>query len=175
MNLDDCLLDTKSAEFRKIIDMGSVQVGHVVIRATLVHHDKWVPLSSTETDPVLSRGGETASNYLRRKLSDPTRAARVAAFRKEVGQALTDQRGGRETLAALRMKAGLSQAALAEKMGTKQPNIARWERSPANMQFDSMAKLADALSVDVGLLAKVMQSQISSTNSPAMAQGEAHV
>lgn len=175
MNLEDCLLDTRSAEFRKTVDMGSVQVGHVVIRATLVHHDKWVTLSTTEIDPVVSRGGETASDFLRRRLADPARAARVAAFRKEVGEALTDKRGGRETLAALRMKAGLSQAALAEKMGTKQPNIARWEKSPAGMQFESIAKLAEALSVDVGVLAKVMQSQVSSTKAAAEPREQAHV
>lgn len=141
--------------------MGSVEIGCVVMNATLIHRDKWVPLDTDSNDPVVARGGETARSYLERKLSDPSRRARMAALRREIGQGLVSQRSGRETIATLRMQAGLSQTALAEKMGTQQPNIARWEKSPTSMQFENVVKLAGALGMPIGKVASVMEAQMS--------------
>jgi len=53
--------------------------------------------------------------------------------------------GHRITLA--RERAGISQADLAEKLGTSQPAIAYWERSASNLRSDVIAKLSHALGV----------------------------
>lgn len=52
-------------------------------------------------------------------------------------------------LAALRLRAGLSQAELAQRLKTSQPNIARFEKSPDNPTLDSIRGWANALSVEV--------------------------
>lgn len=53
-----------------------------------------------------------------------------------------------ETLSALRLAAGLSQAQLAERVGTYQPYIVRLERGQADPSTDMIARLARALGVD---------------------------
>ena len=53
-----------------------------------------------------------------------------------------------ETLSALRLAAGLSQAQLAERADTHQPYIARLERGQADPSTDMIARLAHALGVN---------------------------
>jgi len=50
-----------------------------------------------------------------------------------------------DTLASLRMKAGLSQAQLAARMGMKQPQLARMERGKNDVQVSMIERLASAL------------------------------
>ena len=50
-------------------------------------------------------------------------------------------------LAEARLKAGLSQAKLAELMGTVQPAIAYWERNAQNLRSDVLARAAKILDV----------------------------
>ncbi|MFD1578199.1 helix-turn-helix transcriptional regulator [Ramlibacter ginsenosidimutans] len=57
--------------------------------------------------------------------------------------------GQRPTLASLRLRAGMSQAQLASALGTQQPNVARWERNPGNLEVATLKKLASALGVSV--------------------------
>lgn len=154
------MIDTDSAVFHSRVDMGSTQVGHVVFRATWINPDKWVDLADQTDDPVLLRGGKEARSYLRQKLSDPARAARVAALRTEIGNSLAEEHAGVLTLSILRMRAGLSQSALAERVGTQQPNIARWEKSPAGIQIETIAKLAKALGSTVEEVAACIAKQI---------------
>jgi DNA-binding transcriptional regulator YiaG len=53
------------------------------------------------------------------------------------------------TLAALRMKAGLSQRELAKRLNVSQPQIAKWERLDApNWESKTIVNLAHALSMD---------------------------
>ena len=57
--------------------------------------------------------------------------------RSSLGQRITDARE----------RAGISQAQLADKLGTSQPAIAYWERSAANLRSDVIAKLSQVLGV----------------------------
>jgi ribosome-binding protein aMBF1 (putative translation factor) len=54
---------------------------------------------------------------------------------------------GEETLTALRLKAGLSQAKLASKVRTSQPHIWRIERGTTDPTTDMVVRLAAALGV----------------------------
>lgn len=63
----------------------------------------------------------------------------------------------RTGLAALRMRAGLSQRALAERLGVSQPLVAKWEKGDdLNMQLNTVRRLAAALSVDVSALVELL-------------------
>lgn len=50
-------------------------------------------------------------------------------------------------LAGLRLTAGLSQATLAQLVGTSQPRLSLWEKGEERPQFESLKKLKEALGV----------------------------
>lgn len=53
----------------------------------------------------------------------------------------------RSALIGARLEAGLTQATLAERIGTKQSAIARLESGSANPSFDMLGRLATALNI----------------------------
>ena len=57
-----------------------------------------------------------------------------------------------QRIAEARERAGVSQAQLAEKLGTTQPRIAYWERKAVNMRSDVLAKIAETLNVSTDVL-----------------------
>lgn len=84
---------------------------------------------------------------MQRLENNPQRAAAVVRAHQRLGRALVaagDQRFG---LAALRLQAGFSQHALAERMSTQQANISRWESASVDLQASSIVKLAKVLGV----------------------------
>lgn len=78
---------------------------------------------------------------------DPVRAASLAQARQKLGTWIGAEYPQGKWLAVLRLKAGLSQATLAERLGTKQSNISRWEKDPSDMQYSTIKKMAAALNV----------------------------
>lgn len=129
------------------------------MRATMMVHDKWVPLDSLADDPAILNGGTEAGEFFARRSRDPVRSARLASARKKLGQALEATYGQRTGLVALRMKAGLSQTELAQRMQTQQPSVARWERSPKTMSFQNMEAMAVALGVSAVEVFTAIQKQ----------------
>ncbi len=64
------------------------------------------------------------------------------------------------TLRTLRLRKGLSQAQLAESIGTQQPHVARIERGQADPQLDTCRRIAHALGVDLNTLAQALQAAV---------------
>lgn len=157
------LIDTTSIEFRESLNLGCTQIGTASFRTTVLKHAEWVNLESSNSDPAIQAGGHELGEYLRKKIeANPQRAARLAAARKRAAQSLSVAHGvpGKaSSLAELRMHAGMSQAQLAQKMNTQQPGIARWERAPASMQFDTMQLMANALNIEVTEVAATIHRQ----------------
>lgn len=56
-----------------------------------------------------------------------------------------------ELIKAARKEAGMTQAGLAEKLGISAQSVAQWENDLRNPKLDTLQKIADALSVPVGL------------------------
>ena len=78
--------------------------------------------------------------------ADHERATLIADARRVLAaEAYPDQH---ETLAVFRLRAGLSQAQLAEKAGTSQSHIARIERGQNDPSTDVVVRIAEALGVD---------------------------
>lgn len=158
------LIDTTNIEFRESLNLGSTRTGIASFRTTLLKHTEWVDIESPNSDPAIQAGGHELGEYLRSKIeANPQRAARLAAARKRAAQSLSEAHGtpGKaNSLAELRMQAGLSQAQLAQRMNTQQPGVARWERAPAPMQFDTMQLMADALNIDVTEVAATIRRQL---------------
>lgn len=62
------------------------------------------------------------------------------------------------TLRTLRLRKGLSQAQLAEAIGTQQPHVTRIERGQADPQLDTCRRLARALGVDLNTLDQALRA-----------------
>jgi DNA-binding XRE family transcriptional regulator len=56
------------------------------------------------------------------------------------------------TLRTLRLRKGLSQAQLAEAIGTQQPHVVRIERGQADPQLNTCRRIAHALGIDLNTL-----------------------
>lgn len=134
-------------QFQSSLDVGCAKAGHVTMRATMYMHDKWMDIDQLAEDPAILSGGTEAGEFFARRSRDPLRAVRLAKARQKLGHALDASHGLRAGLVALRMKAGLSQTELAQRMRTQQPSVARWERSPETMSFSTMEELAQALGI----------------------------
>jgi DNA-binding XRE family transcriptional regulator len=56
------------------------------------------------------------------------------------------------TMRTLRLRKGLSQAQLAEAIGTQQPHVARIEGGQADLRLDTCRRIASALGIDLNTL-----------------------
>jgi ribosome-binding protein aMBF1 (putative translation factor) len=116
--------------------------GYVCYPVVVYHNEKVQSIVSQK-----SITGANVHERMARLERNPARAEALARARKRLGAWMADEMPDRG-LAALRMKAGMSQAKLAELMGTQQSNISRWEKSTGDMQLSTMQKLAQVLGVD---------------------------
>lgn len=88
---------------------------------------------------------KTHKEYLKRQLRDER-------FEKEFRREKRRLRVAYDIHSA-RLKQGLTQKALADKAGVTQQMVSRVETaSEANMAYNTISKLADALGMDVGLV-----------------------
>lgn len=69
-----------------------------------------------------------------------------------VAEALSD--GQPDSLKTLRLRAGYSQAQLAEIIGMKQPNVCEFEAGKRKPNIDTLKKLADALGISTDVVLK---------------------
>lgn len=83
----------------------------------------------------------------------------VKAANQWVADALYPESKDSPTLAVLRLRAGFSQRALAEKIDVKQPYIARLESGSENPTFSTMKKLAKALDMSVSDIALALEAK----------------
>jgi len=110
----------------------------------------------TPEEPVPA--GHVALDDLVRKWSrDGSRRKAIEDARRWAADALGSEVG--ETIRTLRLRRGLSQARLAETIGTSQPHIARIERGTENVTIDTCRRLAAALDVDMNTLDEALRRQ----------------
>ncbi|CAM2164870.1 hypothetical protein PSAC2689_130054 [Paraburkholderia sacchari] len=62
-----------------------------------------------------------------------------------------------DSIAAARLRMGLSQARLAEAIGTSQPHIAKIEAGKVQIQFATAVQLADALNLTLDSLRNLIE------------------
>lgn len=105
---------------------------------------------------ALARKHSKFSNLLSKLESHHEDAAALAAARQKIAD--TYFQSGPVTLKVLRMKAGLSQQALAKAVNTKQPHIANIENGRQNMMFETAALLSKALDVSLDELYAVWEA-----------------
>lgn len=89
-------------------------------------------------------GGVDIDDFLRSWEADPGMAGELRRARREIADTLDEV----ETLRRLRLKAGLSQALLAERARTTQSHIAHIESGAKDPQTDMIVRVAAALDVE---------------------------
>ena len=144
-HFENYVIDMRTAEFRSTVDVGQTRIGTVTCRAMWHQGSEWATFVNLADDPALDAGGLEADDFLAQFLAEPGMADAVAKVRRKVGEAQASEVGC--GLAALRLKAGLSQKELGQRMGKLQPAIARWERNPSQMQMENAMAYCDAIGI----------------------------
>lgn len=102
--------------------VGNVVIGVACIPVLLYEQNHWSAFTP--------KRGENALERAARLEKSPRRAAAMERGRRRLAAMVEKANPGSVSLALLRLKAGLSQTQLAEKLGTKQGNVSRWENDP---------------------------------------------
>jgi len=123
-----------------------------------VVYNQWDAVGKAVVGPAIREGDQLVGDYLAQQEKIPARAEAMARARARAAAAEERADLGGPSLATLRLKAGLSQAQLAQAMGTQQPNVARWERNPGNLEYGSMKKLAAALGLATEDVLRVLEN-----------------
>lgn len=89
--------------------------------------------------------------------ADPKRRDAIARARKSLAQVVYADR--QDTLCALRLKAGLSQASLADRAKTSQSHIARIEAGQTDPTTDVICRIARALGADEAVTFRAVRAQ----------------
>jgi DNA-binding XRE family transcriptional regulator len=96
------------------------------------------------TQPEGIRGATPMSEYAQRSAAHPDRAAALVKARQKLAFELAAS-----PLSAMRLRAGLSQQQVAERMGISQPQVARYEQGKHDPGTETIARLAKALGASV--------------------------
>jgi ribosome-binding protein aMBF1 (putative translation factor) len=103
-------------------------------------------------------GAVSAANILSaREKANPEYASRLSAARKRLANEFY---GTPTSLSQMRLSKGLSQVALAEKLGTSQPHIAKIEAGKVKIQFATAVQLADALGITLDELRPLIEQAV---------------
>lgn len=113
------------------------------------------------TIAAVSAESRTPTTRRERLIADPKKAAALQRARRRIARELDDSSAF--SIAKLRLNAGLSQAQLANMIGTQQPAIARLERGQTEPQLSTIQKLAEAFGVAPE---KVLNAFISTRSAP---------
>jgi DNA-binding XRE family transcriptional regulator len=105
---------------------------------------------SAPAEAPIPPGYKTIDQLVAEFERDPEAKAELRRGRQWVAETVL---GGQPTsLRVLRLRKGMSQAQLAEAIGTQQPHIARIERGHADLRLDTCRRIASALGIDLNTL-----------------------
>lgn len=142
------------------LQIGSWTTGNLQPAAEQPRSPSPVQLYSVKTtaqDPL--PGGVALSEVMAELESDREFAGHLAEARRGLAPVLSDE----GTLRSLRLRAGLSQSALAKLVDSYQPYIARLEAGTVDPGTDMLVRLATALDVtDIAVFAAVRATRESS-------------
>jgi DNA-binding XRE family transcriptional regulator len=112
------------------------------------------------TAPVSLPGTESIGDYLQREAQDVESLELLAAARRQLHQQIGDS----ADLRALRLRAGLSQAALASRIKSTQTQISHIEAGRTDPATDMVGRIANGLGVSADQVFAAIRAQ---RNSPS--------
>lgn len=110
-----------------------------------------------EPEPGAPAGYTAIDDLVAEASADPARRAALAEARGWLADTFHEEID--QTLRALRLRKGWSQADLARQIGTSQPHIARVELGEGNPTIDTCRRLAAALEIDLNTLDSALRNQ----------------
>lgn len=136
--------------------IGRPEVGHEAVSAPQKAQVFHIAAYATPEEPAPA-GHMALDDLVRNWSRDESRRKAIEDARRWAADSLASEAG--ETIRTLRLRRGLSQARLAEMIGTSQPHIARIERGTENVTIDTCRRLAAALEVDMNTLDQALRRQ----------------
>lgn len=121
--------------------------------------------------PVRRSNGVDIDDWVAELEQDGEWRAALAEGRQWVAD--TFYAGEGDTVCALRLRKGLSQAGLAALMGTSQSHIARIERGREDVALSTLRRLSDALGVTLDALDQALRRQTALARAKSGAKGRA--
>ena len=103
----------------------------------------------------IPRGYETIDEIVAKFDRDPKMQKAMLEARRWVAD--TVLAGRPVTLRTLRLRKGMSQAQLAEAIGTQQPHVARIENGQADLRLETCRRIAGVLGIDLNTLDQALQ------------------
>lgn len=110
--------------------------------------------SKFQAQPVVPAKTRAISDLARDWERHPTRRSALALARNRIAD--LSENAGDVTIRALRLRAGLSQANVAELIGTVQPHIARIEGGTVQPTMETCRKLAKIYRVDLNAIDRAL-------------------
>ena len=108
------------------------------------------------TEATVPPGFTTIDQLIAEFERDPASKEELQRGRRWVAKTVLG--GQPQTLRVLRLRKGMSQAQLAEAIGTQQPHIARIERGQADVRLETCRRIAQVLGVDLNTLDQALRS-----------------
>lgn len=147
--LDDSFRLTKTSES---ISQVSIAVPAIATRPAQV-----IPfIARAPAEERIPPGYTTIDEIVAKFERDPALKNELRSARRWVAD--TVLAGKPVNLRTLRLRRGLSQAQLAEVIGTQQPHVARIEGGHADLRLETFRRIAEALGVDLNTLNQALQA-----------------
>lgn len=114
-------------------------------------------ISPSPAEEPIPPGYTTIDKIVAKFERDPAAKEELRRGRQWVAE--TVLAGQPQSLRVLRLRKGMSQAQLAEAIGTQQPHIARIERGQADVRLETCRRIAQVLGVDLNTLDQALQME----------------
>lgn len=151
LRLEESFRLTKTSESVAQIATAAPVVATAPLRAKVLEF----PGNTTAEAPIPS-GYTTIDQLIAEFERDPAAKEELKRGRQWVAE--TVLAGQPQSLRVLRLRKGMSQAQLAEAIGTQQPHIARIENGHIDLRLDTCRRIAQVLGIDLNTLDQALQA-----------------
>lgn len=152
LRLEESFRITKTSESVAQIATAAPVVATVPLRAKVLEFP-----GNTPAEAPIPSGYTTIDQLIAEFERDPAAKEELKRGRQWVAE--TVLAGQPQSLRVLRLRKGMSQAQLAEAIGTQQPHIARIERGQADVRLETCRRIAQVLGVDLNTLDQALQAE----------------
>lgn len=149
--LEESFRLTKASESVAYVATSAPAVTTAPLRAKVLEFPGNAP-----AEAPISSGYKTIDQVIAEFERDPVAKEELRRGRQWVAE--TVLAGQPQSLRVLRLRKGMSQAQLAEAIGTQQPHIARIERGQADVRLETCRRIAQVLGVDLNTLDQALQA-----------------
>jgi DNA-binding XRE family transcriptional regulator len=150
--LEESFRLTKASESVVYVATSTSEATTAPLRAQVLEFPGTAP-----AEAPIPPGSKTINQLIAEFERDPATKEELRRGRRWVAKKVFG--GQPATLRVLRLRKGMSQAQLAEAIGTQQPHVARIEGGQADLRLETCRRIAEVLGVDLNTLDQALQGQ----------------